>query len=348
MSGNKLAGKHALGSRARKASSGILTVRFEMPFPIWCSMCPKPTIIGQGVRFNAEKKKVGNYHSTPVFSFRMKHVVCGGWIEIRTDPKNTAYVVTEGAKKKDLGEDKVLDGEEDILLPGERERLKEDAFAALEGKVVDGQRAKEQATRLEELKLVSERDWSDTYEVNRRIRRGFRAERKTREKEQGATEELKDRYGLGLELLPNREEDANRAKFVEFGSFDKDLAIQQAKAKPLFHAPDRIDKQRGQKGRRNPDPLAEARKKQETLQQQLQLNTRATVDPFLNRGRQLRSSEKGSSMRGVKRKQAMVSHSDDTWKLEGRGSTDDVEDSGDAPRASQEKPVGLVSYDSDD
>ena len=51
---------HPLGQRARKRrSEGILTVRFEMPFAIWCCTCPKPTIIGLGVRFNAEKKKVG-------------------------------------------------------------------------------------------------------------------------------------------------------------------------------------------------------------------------------------------------------------------------------------------------
>ena len=347
ISANKLAGKHALGSRARKASSGILTVRFEMPFPIWCSTCPKPTIIGQGVRFNAEKKKVGNYYSTPVFSFRMKHAVCGGWIEIRTDPKNTAYVVTEGAKKRDLGEDKIEDGDE-FLAPEERERRKEDAFAALEGKVVDGQRAKEQATRLEELKLVSERDWSDTYEVNRKIRRGFRAERKAREREQGVAEELQDRYGLELELLPNREEDVERAKFVEFGSFDRDVAIEQATAKPLFYASDGITERQGQKQSRKSDPRTELQKKQ-ILQHQLQLNTRANVDPFLHRGRQLRSSETGSSpLRGVKRKQAAVSDSDDTRKLEGRESKNDINDSDIAAKGIEEKLVGLVNYDSDD
>ncbi|KAL9070099.1 MAG: hypothetical protein Q9157_005923, partial [Trypethelium eluteriae] len=58
LSGNQLAGKHALGARAAKLkSAGILTVRFELPFAIWCSSCPPETLIGQGVRFNAEKKK---------------------------------------------------------------------------------------------------------------------------------------------------------------------------------------------------------------------------------------------------------------------------------------------------
>lgn len=40
-----------------------------------------------GVRYNAEKKKIGNYHSTPIYSFRCKCHLCSGWFEIQTDPK---------------------------------------------------------------------------------------------------------------------------------------------------------------------------------------------------------------------------------------------------------------------
>jgi len=76
-----------------------------------------------GVRYNAEKKKVGNYYSTPIFSFRCKCHLCDGWFEIQTDPKvrnqsmlmytllilfffflydkNTRYVVVSGARQKD-------------------------------------------------------------------------------------------------------------------------------------------------------------------------------------------------------------------------------------------------------
>ncbi len=40
-----------------------------------------------GVRYNAEKKKVGNYYSTAIYSFRCKCHLCDGWFEIQTDPK---------------------------------------------------------------------------------------------------------------------------------------------------------------------------------------------------------------------------------------------------------------------
>ena len=50
-----------------------LAFRFEMPFNIWCGGCN--SMIAKGVRFNAEKKQVGNYYSTKV-SFVMLLTVC--------------------------------------------------------------------------------------------------------------------------------------------------------------------------------------------------------------------------------------------------------------------------------
>ena len=69
-----------------------------MPWNSWCGTCSAH--IGAGVRYNAEKSKVGAYLSTPIFGFRCKCHLCSGWFEIRTDPKNAAYVVHEGLKKK--------------------------------------------------------------------------------------------------------------------------------------------------------------------------------------------------------------------------------------------------------
>lgn len=40
-----------------------------------------------GVRYNAEKKTVGKYYSTPIIQFRMKCHLCDNYIEIQTDPK---------------------------------------------------------------------------------------------------------------------------------------------------------------------------------------------------------------------------------------------------------------------
>ena len=329
-SANKLAGKHALGARARKSGQGILTVRFEMPFPIWCTTCPKPTIIGQGVRFNAEKKKVGNYYSTPIYSFRMKHVVCGGWLEIRTDPKNTAYVVTEGAKKRDTGEDKVEEGEIRIRTEEEREILANDAFAAFEGKVEDKKQAGNDKSRIEELLQAKERDWDDPGEANRRLRRTFRAERKIRQRNESMTEDLKDRMSLGMDLLEETEDDRRRAGFVEFGELGGDGAIVKAQSRPLFASASSSNESLA-KRLKTTKAVSEAEKRKADLRKELGNNTRAVLDPFLN-GEKSNTPIMGS-VRLIKRK---------------RRSTENFKEAPDANGNCQDDHVpALVDYDSD-
>jgi coiled-coil domain-containing protein 130 len=324
ISGNKLHGKHALGSRANKISQGILTVRFEMPYPIWCTNCPKPTIIGQGVRFNAEKKKIGNYYSTPIYSFRMKHTGCGGWIEIRTDPKNTAYVVTEGARKRDTGEDKVEEGDVKILTQEEREVLRSNAFAALEGKVEDKKQLEYSKKRLEELHELSEQQWEDPYEQNRRLRKSFREGRKIREKEAGVTAALQDKMSLGLDLLPEHEDDARRAGFIEFGGVDYDKAVSRVISKPLFSNKETVlAKPKPGKPSRKQRAEDLAKKKTAGIVAEITGNTKAAMDPFL-----MPKSAPKSMLAGLKRKR---SEPEDTP----------------ADQSTRPMTSGLVDYDSD-
>ena len=68
-----------------------------MPYNVWCQGCGD--LIGKGVRFNAEKKQTGQYHSTKVWSFTMKHH-CGCKIVVRTDPKSCEYLLEAGAHRK--------------------------------------------------------------------------------------------------------------------------------------------------------------------------------------------------------------------------------------------------------
>ncbi|KAL4820466.1 CWC16 protein [Aspergillus spinulosporus] len=289
---NKLHNKHPLGSRARHLQSkGALIVRFEMPFAVWCTNCSPENIIGQGVRFNAEKKKVGNYYSTPIYSFRMKHTLCGGWIEIRTDPKNTAYVVTEGGRRRDTGQADGTDliGGGEILLGGRSATgaaAGDDPFARLEGKAEDKRVVDEARNRILELQRKQDRDWDDPYEVSKRLRRGFRAERKVLEKKEGIKEALKDKMSLGIEIVDEAEEDAVRAGMVEFedGAFGAGVST---RAKPMFEPalsrPSGADKKMKGKGgsvKRKPADMVAERKA--LFRNELAGNTRAAVDPFLN------------------------------------------------------------------
>ncbi|KAF2453832.1 CWC16 protein [Lineolata rhizophorae] len=285
------AGRHPLGSRARKAGQGILTVRFEMPFAVWCTTCPRPTLIAQGVRFNAEKRRAGAYHSTPIWAFRMKHPACGGAIEIRTDPKNTEYVVTEGARRRDYGEDETRPGEGlesfggMILTEEERERRRNDAFAAFEGKEGDKRQAKVVEHRVRELYQMRERDWSDPASANKRLRDAFRVERKARARKANVTEALKNKLSLGIDLVEENDDDARRAALVEFRPLGGDEA-RKAATKPLFATSSANgDVERGTQKTATPNTRPrrerEAQNSKLKLQEQLRRNTWAAMDPFL-------------------------------------------------------------------
>jgi coiled-coil domain-containing protein 130 len=333
-SGNALHKKHPLGSRASKlASQGVLTVRFEMPFAVWCTHCPQPTIIGQGVRFNAEKRKVGNYHSTPIWAFRMRHGVCSGAIELQTDPANTAYVVVSGAKKRDTGDDKddslvktTGDGRPigPITTDAERAAQRESAFGKLEKTIADRERLVDATRRIDELHDVAARQWEDPYTRNQRLRESFRVGRHAREKETAAADALRDRMSLGIELLPGTDEDDRRAALVDFGGVDdmttttgRDTLVDKALARPLFEAVasrggDSDDKygqgdsdaaatglrKRG-KGKLKSEMAASSTRK--ALVTEIVGNTRAAKDPFLDFGAK-DTAKLPTRFPGVKRK----------------------------------------------
>jgi coiled-coil domain-containing protein 130 len=273
-SGNRLAKKRPPGALRK---DGTQTVRFEMPFAVWCHTCKPHAIIGQGVRFNAEKKKIGYYHSTPIWQFKLKHVACGGSIEIKTDPKETAYVVVAGGKARDYGEDRVREGEDGrpIMTPLERERRREDAFAVLEGRAEEKEAVADNAKRIEELYRSRERDWEDPGDVNKRLRQSFRRERKVRKKEEDATESLKERIGTGIDILPETELDAQRAKLVAFeapGSSSRDSS-------PFFRAPARVSSRTSSpKVKTGSNQKSESKK--DLLRRQLVSSTRAAMNPF--------------------------------------------------------------------
>ena len=302
--GNKLAGKHPLGTRARNLrTAGALVVRFEMPFAVWCTNCkPHETLIGQGVRFNAEKKRVGNYYSTPIYSFRMKHTACGGWIEIRTDPRNTAYTVTEGGRKRDTGEDRALAlGEEEIRIRLPGEAAEEDPLARLEGKSEDRRRAETATSRILDLQERQKRDWEDPYEKSRKLRRAFRVERMSLERAEANREALKDKMSLGIDVVDETEEDRLRAQMVDFGNdgaggghdaIDSvtSAAPRSTRLRPMF---DNWQQRASSSspalaGSHNPRRRAARPSKpanlvgdpKEALRDELMGNTRAAVDPF--------------------------------------------------------------------
>ena len=215
----------------------------------------------------------------------MKHTVCGGTIEIKTDPQHTAYVVTEGGRKRDTGEDKELQPGEIAIKPFARDidPAEKDPFSKIEGKMEDKNRAKTEAARILELQERQKRDWEDPYAKSKQLRKKFRQERKGLENAQAKGDALKDKMSLGIELLDETEEDRQKASMVEFGGGAASAAEQvsrMSRLRPMFEQPE-------EKPTRTTPPWLRTRKgdliasRKAAWRRELIGNTRARIDPFL-------------------------------------------------------------------
>lgn len=219
---NKFHGQHALRERARKIDQGILVIRFEMPFNIWCEGCE--SMIAKGVRFNAEKKQVGNYYSTKIWNFTMKSACCRHEIVIQTDPKNCEYVIIKGARRK-VEEYDAVDAE--ILeLPTDEERGKlVDPFYRLEHQEEDIKKKNEAEPVLVRLQRASDARHADDYAINKALRARLRSQKKRVAEEEHASR----KRGLGIRLLPGSAEDAAAASRVKFSSkFEENRKLKRA------------------------------------------------------------------------------------------------------------------------
>ena len=218
---NTFRGQHPLRDRAKKIKQGILVVRFEMPYNVWCEGCNSH--IGKGVRYNAEKKQEGSYFSTKIWSFRMKCHLCSHWMEVRTDPQNHDYKMFSGVRRKEESRDindleDVVEGvnnniDDDGLIKftteEEKEKRDSDPFAKLEHKRSDITKAIQVKPVIESLYDRQDRMFDD-FGASQNLRKKFRDEKKEIQKLKEEAEDL----GLSIPLLPKESVDLDEAKRV--------------------------------------------------------------------------------------------------------------------------------------
>ncbi|XP_054740255.1 coiled-coil domain-containing protein 130 homolog [Anastrepha obliqua] len=206
---NKFRGTHALRERARKIHVGIIIIRFEMPYNIWCDGCKNH--IGMGVRYNAEKTKVGMYYSTPIYKFRMKCHLCDNHFEIQTDPGNLDYVILSGARRQ---ENRWDPHQNEQVVPETKEvqkRLFDDAMYKLEHQAKDVKAGEDAKPVLERLVDRNRSVWDDSYEANCRLRAEFRVKKKELKAQKELDDQLLARNSLDIALLPETVQDKQMA-----------------------------------------------------------------------------------------------------------------------------------------
>jgi len=221
---NKFRKSHgALGKRANKLHLGILVIRFEVPWNMWCTTCKAH--IGRGVRYNAEKKHVDNYFSTKIYEFSMKCHLCAGLIVFRTDPKNTEFLIMKGAQRKTETWSAKDSETTELQDDEEKKKMKFDPMFALEHREESKVRAVEANKSMKALVSVTNR-MKDDFAASQLLRQKFR----TKKKEIAAEKQESASKGLAIALLPKNDEDLLHASRV---NFQKDQATQNSKLKRL-------------------------------------------------------------------------------------------------------------------
>ncbi|KHJ80195.1 hypothetical protein OESDEN_20135 [Oesophagostomum dentatum] len=203
---NRYHGTHALRERAKKISQGILVIRFEMPFNIWCLGCNNH--VGMGVRYNAEKKKIGMYYTTPLYEFRMKCHLCDNYFVIRTDPKNFDYELVEGCSRQEKRFEPSEIDQVDTADSSFSQKLAADAMFKTEHQEDDKSKATNDESRMEKIEWVQER-LRDDFAANQALRSQFRKEKKELTEKRARDDDLRARCSLSIPLAP---EDPNDKK----------------------------------------------------------------------------------------------------------------------------------------
>lgn len=228
---NQFHKSHPLGKRAK--ADGVLVVRFEMPFNVWCTHCE--THIGRGVRFNARKKAVDKYFSTVIYEFRLTCAHCQGEMVVRTDPEQRGYNLVSGIRQKVEGraqdDDQEIDTER-VNDPQVAIQIREDAFFRIEHEQQDERIARERARGLDALMERQEAQFQDDYGSNSALRATFRQQKKQikQKLEQG------NRLGLAIPLADVHPDDVIASKATVFQQIPRHLKPRLEDTKPTMRA----------------------------------------------------------------------------------------------------------------
>lgn len=238
--------EHHFGKqRTKNLHKGVLQIRFEMPFKVQCLRCQ--SFIGQGSRYDADKKKVGMYFSSPLYEFMMHcrvvtghehsadgRIFCNQTFIIRTDPKNDDYELAEGLRRKVETWDAKDSETIELVDPETRRKMNNDPMFRVEQTVRNVKKEKSDKERLRELEdLQFERE--DTYILNSMLRRSSRAKRKEIEAEEEAAR-LLGPANFCIPLAPASEEDMRAARAIRFRT-DHDKVEVSARRAALAAAP---------------------------------------------------------------------------------------------------------------
>jgi coiled-coil domain-containing protein 130 len=145
----------------------------------------------------------------------------------------------------------------------------DDPFFKLEKDEEDKVKASEQHQIISKLYDVSQRQWSDPWTQSQKLRKTFREEKKVIRAKKQLSEDIRNRNGLHIELLPEEEEDTVKAKMIEYdGREGREAALRRRELKTGSLMLGKWDHN--------------GESKRHDLERVVKINTREKADPFLN------------------------------------------------------------------
>lgn len=190
-----------------------------------------------GVRYNAEKKKVGMYYSTPVYQFRMKCHLCDNHFEIKTDPANLDYEIISGARRQENRWDPTQNEQVTPETKEVQKRLFDDPMFKLEHGEIDKQKLEESKPGMNRLFHRNESVWKDCYEANSKLRAQFRKTKKDLKLQEIKDQTLLTKSSLDIELLSETAEDRKMAKLLRLHAQKDVKEWQREKRAEIFQKP---------------------------------------------------------------------------------------------------------------
>ncbi|KAK1267071.1 hypothetical protein QJS04_geneDACA015300 [Acorus gramineus] len=142
--------------RRRQPKNQQIKVRMMLPMSIRCGTCGQ--YIYKGTKFNSRKEDVEGekYLGIQIFRFYFKCTKCSAELTMKTDPKNSDYVVESGASRNY----EPWRNEEEEAEKEKNKRMAEemgDAMKSLENKSTDSKMDMDILAALEEMKSMRSR-----------------------------------------------------------------------------------------------------------------------------------------------------------------------------------------------
>eukprot|EP00898_Chlorokybus_atmophyticus_P000370 jgi/Chlat1/1333/Chrsp118S01753 len=146
----------ALIPRRKQPKNQQITVRMMLPMSIRCATCGEYTY--KGTKFNSRKEDVvgEKYLGIQVFRFYFRCPRCSSEMTMKTDPKNSDYVVEGGAMRLNEPWRDIDKARDEFTAKREAEEMG-DAMKALENRTLDSKREMDIIAALDEMKSMKAR-----------------------------------------------------------------------------------------------------------------------------------------------------------------------------------------------